>query len=155
MVRLLRCLKLLSLVFLTYWNSFVLPVDITMEILIYLQLDYTTNSASIKNSAFIWAVEQNVRTLALEISACAKLDITMRMSCSFVFLTEVSELIQAGNVKEFCSHVSNNNFNINRIDSSSISWSIRSSCHHGIASLLGCEWGSRPPDMEVSCEYIV
>jgi hypothetical protein len=23
-----------------------------------------------------------------------------------------------------------------------------------MASPLGCGWGSRPPDMEVSCEYI-
>ena len=29
-----------------------------------------------------------------------------------------------------------------------------SSCHHGMARPLGCGWGSRPPDMEVSCEYI-
>ena len=28
------------------------------------------------------------------------------------------------------------------------------SCHHGMARPLGCGWGSRPPDMEVSCEYI-
>ena len=28
------------------------------------------------------------------------------------------------------------------------------SCHHGMARPLGCRWGSRPPDMEVSCEYI-
>ena len=28
------------------------------------------------------------------------------------------------------------------------------SCHHGMAHPLGCGWGSRPPDMEVSCEYI-
>jgi hypothetical protein len=28
------------------------------------------------------------------------------------------------------------------------------SCHHGMARPLGCGWGSRPPDMDVSCEYI-
>ena len=28
------------------------------------------------------------------------------------------------------------------------------SCHHGMARPLGCGWGSRPPDMEVSSEYI-
>ena len=28
------------------------------------------------------------------------------------------------------------------------------SCHHGMARPLGCGWGGRPPDMEVSCEYI-
>ena len=28
------------------------------------------------------------------------------------------------------------------------------SCHHGMARPLGCGWGNRPPDMEVSCEYI-
>ena len=28
------------------------------------------------------------------------------------------------------------------------------SCHHDMARPLGCGWGSRPPDMEVSCEYI-
>jgi hypothetical protein len=28
------------------------------------------------------------------------------------------------------------------------------SSHHGMAHPLGCGWGSRPPDMEVSCEYI-
>ena len=28
------------------------------------------------------------------------------------------------------------------------------SCHHGMVRPLVCGWGSRPPDMEVSCEYI-
>ena len=28
------------------------------------------------------------------------------------------------------------------------------SCHHGMARHLGCGWGSKSPDMEVSCEYI-
>jgi hypothetical protein len=28
------------------------------------------------------------------------------------------------------------------------------SCHHGMVRPLGWEWGSRLPDMEVSCEYI-
>ena len=28
------------------------------------------------------------------------------------------------------------------------------SCHHGMARPLGCGLESRPPDMEVSCEYI-
>ena len=28
------------------------------------------------------------------------------------------------------------------------------SCHHGMARPLGCGWGIRPSDMEVSCEYI-
>ena len=28
------------------------------------------------------------------------------------------------------------------------------SCHHGMARPLGCGWRSRPPDMEISCEYI-
>ena len=28
------------------------------------------------------------------------------------------------------------------------------SCHHDMARPLGCGWVSRPPDMEVSCEYI-
>ena len=29
-----------------------------------------------------------------------------------------------------------------------------SSFPHGMACPLGCGWGSRPPDMEISCEYI-
>ena len=28
------------------------------------------------------------------------------------------------------------------------------SCHQGMARPQGCGWGSRPPDIEVSCEYI-
>ena len=28
------------------------------------------------------------------------------------------------------------------------------SCHHGMERTLRYGWGSRPPDMEVSCEYI-
>ena len=37
---------------------------------------------------------------------------------------------------------------------SSIGWPSVGSCHHGMACPLDCGWGSRPPDMEVSCKYI-
>ena len=43
----------------------------------------------------------------------------------------------------------NNNFRLLDLDNPSVG-----SCHHCMARPLGCGWGSRPPDMEVSWEYI-